>query len=424
MKYFFKKALLPDGWRENVRIEIADHRIVAVDADTDAAGSRVFDGVAVPGMTNVHSHAFQFGFAGLSEYRTGTHDSFWTWQKRMYEFVDTITPEKAHAIGKQLYARMLAVGYTTVGEFHYLLHQRDGTPYENNNEMADALIAAAKEAGMRICMLPVLYQRGGFDESPLAGGQLRFGSSNALYLDMLSGLQSRYRDDPAVSLGVALHSLRAVSVAAAQQVLKDARSIVPDAPIHIHVAEQVKEVEDCVAVTGKRPVELLLDSFEVDEKWCLIHATHMSDRECQRLAGTGAVSGVCPTTEANLGDGVFRAEDWLKLEGKLAIGSDSHVSVDVAEELRILEYAQRLTQQRRAVLCTDTQSCGSLLYQWSCAGGAQVTGFGDGGLSVGNLASISVMDERFEDVEFNFDGSIFHPNATRASISGIGISAV
>ena len=284
MKYFFAKALLPSGWQENVAVEIVDHRIESVEIDASAEGATVVDGIAVPGMTNVHSHAFQHAFAGLSEYRTGEHDSFWTWRKLMYEFLETLTPDDVHKIGIELYGRMARAGYTTVGEFHYLLHQPNGTAYTNVNEMADALIAAALESGIRICMIPVLYQRGGFDNRPLAGGQLRFGSTHELYLDMVSKLATDYRDHSQVRIGVAMHSLRAVSDVSGQRMLKDVASALSDPPVHIHVAEQVQEVEDCVAVTGKRPVELLLDSFEVDENWCLIHGTHMSDDECERLA--------------------------------------------------------------------------------------------------------------------------------------------
>lgn len=418
MKYFFRKALLPDGWRENVAVDVVDHRIAEVSVGASLEGATVQEGAAVPGLVNGHSHAFQYAFAGLSEYRTGDHDSFWTWRKLMYEFLETLTPDDVHRIALELYQRMTWAGYTTVGEFHYLLHQQDGTPYSNVNEMADALIAAAMESGIRICMIPVLYQRGGFDDRPLAGGQLRFGSSHELYLGMVSKLHADHQHNPRVRIGVGMHSLRAVSPQSGQRMLTDVASVLSEYPVHIHVAEQTQEVDDCLAATGKRPIEYLLDCYDVNESWCLIHATHMSDSEAQRLAATRAVACVCPTTEANLGDGVFRASDWLKLNGNLAIGSDSHVGVDPCEELRLFEYAQRLTTRRRAVLCSPDQSCGSLLYRWA-ASAHRLTGFGDGAIAVGNIANISVVSDSSGDCDRILDKAIFHPNATRSAIGAL-----
>lgn len=326
----------------------------------------------------------------------------------MYEFLETITPESVYEIGKALYGKMLKAGYTTVGEFHYLLHQPDGTPYDNVNEMADALIRAATDVGINICMLPVLYQRGGFDGSALRGGQKRFGSDRELFAKMIDNLKSDYANQPQVRIGIALHSLRAVSIESARQTLVDIDSILPGCPVHIHVAEQTQEVDDCLAATGKRPVELLMDSFDVNERWCLIHATHMTDQECQKVADSGAVIGVCPTTEANLGDGIFMAEEYLHAGGRLAIGSDSHISVNAAEELRLLEYAQRLTKRRRAVLCTDDESCGTLLYRWAGKGGCQVTGFGPPTLSNDSTNGLAVVPESGVDHARILDRYIFH----------------
>ena len=410
-KRIFDKALLPDGWHDQVMIETDEYTIVDIQPNaqvtTDATVTNQF---AVPGLTNVHSHAFQHAFAGHSEYRTNEHDSFWTWRSLMYQFVESLTPDQVFEIAKTLYRRMKQAGYCSVGEFHYLLHRPDGKPFDNINAMADALINAAIDCELDICMLPVLYQRGGFDDRPLVGGQTRFGSSTDLYLEMLTKLKTDWGGHPRVRLGVALHSLRAVSIKNATDVIEQVETILPECPIHIHVAEQTKEVEDCVQANGKRPVQLLLDSMPVDKRWCLIHATHLTDSECQRIAKSQAVVGVCPTTEANLGDGIFRSEDYLQQGGALAIGSDSHITVDPYEELRWLEYAQRLIQHRRAVLCTNDQSCGSLLYQWACRGGDQVTGF-DHEIRIGassNFTTLATEDHPADPADRILDHRIFY----------------
>ncbi len=423
MQYHFPKAFLPDGWHDDVVLTVRDHTIEHVEVGVAQPGADVqrVAGAAIPSMTNVHSHAFQYAFAGLSEYRTAHADDFWTWRALMYNFVATLTPDEVYAIGQRLYRAMYAAGYTTVAEFHYLLHQPGGTPYDNPNEMADALIQAALEAGLRICMLPVFYQRGGFDGRPLEGGQQRFGSSHDLFLRMVDKLNSDWANHPSVRLGVALHSLRAVSIPAAQALLADVDMLLPGCPIHIHVAEQTKEVADCLAATGQRPVELLLDTFDVNERWCLIHATHLTDDEGKRVAQSGAVVGVCPTTEANLGDGVFRAEDYMQYGGNLAVGSDSHISVDACEELRLLEYAQRLTQQRRNVLCTETTSCGPWLWNWAANGGAAVTGFGPAAIQPGASAHLSLIDPGLVasvPTDRLLDHVVFHHVAGRQPVRG------
>jgi len=424
MEHYFRKAWLNDGWRDNVLINMKDGVISGIDAGVQVTpkATQPIEAWAIPGMANVHSHAFQHAFAGLSEFRTNQHDSFWTWRKLMYEFLETLTPDDIHRIARKLYSQMLGAGYTVVGEFHYLLHQVDGTPYENVNEMADALIEAAIDSGIRICMLPVLYQRGGFDDSPLQGGQKRFGSTHDLMLRMLEKLNSDWGQHPSVRIGIALHSLRAVSIESAQSMLSDVDTLLGNCPIHIHVAEQTAEVDDCMAATGQRPVELLLNSFDVNSRWCLIHATHMNDSELNRVAKSGAVAGVCPSTEANLGDGVFRAEDYLRAGGQLAIGSDSHISVDVCQELRLLEYAQRLTQRRRAVLCNDSQSCGTLLYDWAIRGGAQATGFDTTGLQIGASTGVTVISSEFaENIPEDriMDACVFRSSASIKALRGL-----
>lgn len=383
-QHCFKKALLSGSWSGPVQIDTEAGIIQRIRQLDPKAFAIEFPSsttcLAVPGMTNVHSHAFQHAFAGLSEYRTHDHDSFWTWRQQMYRFVASLTPDKVFEIGKRLYSLMRAAGYSAVGEFHYLHHQPNGRAYDNVNAMADALIQAALEVGMKICMLPVLYQRSGFDNGPLETGQLRFGCEHDQYLSMLQKLASDWLPHESIRLGFAIHSLRAVSTSSMTRAIEDATRLLGQCPIHIHIAEQQAEVEACLQATGMRPVEFLLESFDVGPRWCLIHATHMTPAECAAVAESGAIIGVCPTTEANLGDGVFMAESFLEAGGKIAIGSDSHISLDPCEELRLLEYAQRLTKHRRAILSTPHESCGELLYRWAAEGGARAVDFGIGSL--------------------------------------------
>ncbi len=391
---FFQSALVNDQWAERVLLTVAGRIIekIEIGASVAKGAAEIHDGVAIPGMANVHSHAFQRAFAGLSEYRTAEHDSFWTWRNLMFQFIEQLTPDDVYNVARNLYATMLQAGYTTVGEFHYLHHQPDGTPYRDVTAMADSLILAAVDVGMNICMLPVFYQRGGFDGRPLESGQKRFGCNPHQFLSIVQGLHDKWNAHPRVSLGVALHSLRAVDAVDAIAVLKSTQELLADCPIHIHVAEQTREVDECLQATGKRPVEYLMDTFEVNEHWCLIHATHMTDEECRRVAQCGAVVGVCPTTEANLGDGIFMAEKFKEFGGQMAIGSDSHVSVDPRSELRLLEYGQRLTQRRRAILCTSEQSCGRWLYEQMVRGGARATGQGSGLIAVKQPCNLVVLD--------------------------------
>ena len=375
-QHSFPFALTPNGWQRDTILGIQNTEIVSVDTEEPTQGEpNRHDHFAIPGMVNIHSHAFQHAFAGLSEYRTARNDSFWTWRKLMYDFLESLTPEDVFRIGLRLYREMRAAGYSAVGEFHYLLHQSNGQPYANINETADALIEAATEAGLAICMLPVLYQRGGFDNIELAGGQLRFQSTNDLFIKMVEKLKTDHVHNPRVRIGWALHSLRAVSIANAKKVKTQLDTLLPNCPIHIHVAEQTQEVNDCLKFTGRRPVQFLLENFEVDQRWCLIHATHMTDEESEAVANSKAVVGVCPTTEANLGDGIFESERFLKHGGRLAIGSDSHISINPIEELKLLEYAQRLSKQKRAILCSEDRSCGETLWRWASHGGGQASGF-------------------------------------------------
>lgn len=344
----------------------------------------------LPGMPNLHSHAFQRAMAGLAERRGKSEDSFWSWRETMYGFAATIGPDQLKAIAAQLYVEMLKAGYTRVCEFHYLHHQPDGTPYAAPDAMSLALVEAAREAGIGLTLLPVLYMSGGFDGRPLGERQRRFGHDVEAYLRLLEKLQALEGDG--LRIGIALHSLRAVPEKAFREVL--ASGLANDCPIHIHIAEQIGEVQDCLAMRGARPVEWLFDHANVDARWCLVHATHLTEAETAQIAGSGAVVGLCPTTEANLGDGLFPLAAYLDAGGTLGIGSDSHVSVSPVEELRWLEYGQRLqTRHRNIAARRPGESVGETLWSAALRGGAQASGVPIGELREGARADLIVLDE-------------------------------
>ncbi len=325
----------------------------------------------LPGLVNAHSHAFQRAMAGLAEHQSDPADSFWTWREQMYRHAGLIEPEDLQAIAAQLYVEMLKSGYTAVCEFHYLHHQRDGRPYADAAAMSRALIAAAAETGIDLCLLPVLYQQGGFDGRALGARQLRFGHPVDAFLRLVADL--RCEESDALQVGIALHSLRAVPPDAMREVLAAEASA--QRPIHIHIAEQLAEVEECLALRGTRPVSWLYDHAEVDARWTLVHATHLSAPEVERIAQSGATVCLCPSTEANLGDGLFPLPEYLAAQGSFSIGSDSHISVSPVEELRWLEYGQRLSARRRNVAVSPTQkSVGKLLHGQVLAGGARSVG--------------------------------------------------
>lgn len=394
-KYWTPRAWVGNRWKENVSITVdSTGKIDQVLADQLCGDASPLEGPVIPGMPNVHSHAFQWTFAGLSEFRTRQRDSFWSWREQMYRSVEQLTPEDYYHRACQLYRMMLAAGYTDVGEFHYIHNEPDGSRYSCLESFADQLVQAAVDTGIGICMLPVLYQRGGFDDRPLEGAQRRFELSADELLSLSLSLQDKWGSHPLFQLGVAFHSLRAVAPETIGPMVETVRAVTgAGAPVHIHVAEQMGEVKECEAHFGKRPVELLLDVADVDAGWCLIHATHMNEAETRRLAQIGAVVGLCPTTEANLGDGVFPAAEFLSAGGRIAVGSDSHIGLDPFAELRLLEYGQRLTTHRRAILCDEDDSCGERLFGDALAGGAQAVGRATAsGLQVGTPANWVVLD--------------------------------
>jgi formimidoylglutamate deiminase len=398
MTLFAERALLPRGWARDVLFEIgADGDLAAVLPDAASHPARRYapsaPGPVIPGMPNVHSHAFQRAMAGLTERSGGggERDSFWTWRQLMYDFAGRLTPMEVEAIAAQLYVEMLKAGYTAVGEFHYLHHDLDGRAYADPAEMSERVIAAARAAGIGLTHLPVLYAHGGFGGAPPRPEQARFVSGLEPFLALVAALRRRHAGDPQLRVGIAPHSLRAVSPALLADAVRGLRGEDAEAPVHVHVAEQTKEVEDCLAWSGKRPVQWLLDHQPVDRRWCLVHATHMTAEETRAVAASGAVVGLCPTTEANLGDGLFPAPDYLAAGGLIGIGSDSHVSVSPMEELRWLEYGERLESRRRNVLAKEA-SVGATLYRAALEGGAQALARPIGRLAAGARADLLVID--------------------------------
>lgn len=371
-----RNAWTPDGWVSGISL--------ATDAHGRFAGGDANRGDSVdwllPGVANLHSHAFQRAMAGLAERQTHPEDSFWTWRELMYRFAGRIDPEAQYAIAAQLYVEMLEAGYTSVCEFHYLHHQPDGRPYAERDAMAQAIIAAARDTGIRLTLLPVLYMTGGFDGRPLSERQRRFGHSVEGFLSLVHAL--RAQEDDFLRVGIAVHSLRAVPADALRALLQSVAA--ERFPIHIHIAEQVAEVQECLLSRGTRPVRWLLDHADVDARWCLVHATHLDAGEVQGIARSGATVAICTTTEANLGDGLFPLPEYLAAGGRIGVGSDSHVSVSPVEELRWLEYGQRLHfRQRNIAVAANRASTGEQLYAACQSSSSAVSGWALGGLDVG-----------------------------------------
>ncbi|RSC28655.1 formimidoylglutamate deiminase [Pseudomonas putida] len=389
--YFAERALLPSGWASNVRLEVStDGRLEKIDVNASAEGAERLAGPLLPGMPNLHSHAFQRAMAGLAEVVGNPNDSFWTWRDLMYRLVGLITPEQLQVIARQLYIEMLKAGYTSVAEFHYVHHDNTGTPYADPTELSRQISAAASASGIGLTLLPVLYSHSGFGGQAPNEGQRRFINSTEQYLRLQEQLKPLLAAQPAQHLGLCFHSLRAVTPHQIAEVLGASDKA---CPVHIHIAEQQKEVNDCLGWSGRRPVQWLYEHVEVDSRWCLVHATHVEAGEVSAMARSGAVAGLCLTTEANLGDGIFPAVDFLAQGGRMGIGSDSHVSLSVVEELRWLEYGQRLRDQRRNRLYrSDQPMVGRTLYDAALAGGAQALGQGIGELAVGKRADWLVLD--------------------------------
>lgn len=387
-KFHFSSALTPAGWQNHVTVDIdADGTIAAV---TPGAAKAPSGGIALPAMPNVHSHAHQRLMLGLAERAGPGADSFWTWREVMYGFALKLGPEDLQAVAAQLYVEMLKSGFSIVGEFQYLHHQPDGTAYGEPAELSLRCLAAAEEAGIAITLLPTLYNHGGFGGQKPASGQRRFINDADRFLQIHGRLKKECAGHPLRRLGISPHSFRAVTAELLGTVIA---GIDRAAPIHVHVAEQTKEVDDCLAWSGKRPVAWMLDNFDVSNRWTAIHATHMTEAETAALARSGATAGLCPTTEANLGDGIFPAALYLKEKGAFAIGSDSHISVSPAEDMRMLEYSQRLRDRTRNALAAGPgQSTGRTLLDGALAGGRTSMAQNVGAIAPGYRADIAVLD--------------------------------
>jgi formimidoylglutamate deiminase len=386
---FFDQALLPQGWARDVRIVVDAGHIVSIGTSVPAEPGDEHHRIGLPGMPNLHSHAFQRGMAGLAEFRGTSADSFWTWRDVMYRFVGRMTADDIEAVAAQAYVEMLESGFTRVGEFHYIHHDVSGTPYSNIGELAERIAAAAQASGIGLTLLPVFYAHAGFGGRTPDPGQQRFINSIDGFSKLLEASRQAVAGLPGSVVGVAPHSLRAVT----PEELDAMVALGKRGPVHIHIAEQMREVDDCIAWSGQRPLQWLFDHAPVDRRWCLIHATHATSAEIRSVADSGAVAGLCPVTEANLGDGTFNAPEFIDRGGIFGIGSDSNVLIGLTEELRQLEYSQRLGLNARNVMASDTiASTGRALFTGALRGGSQALGVTKAGLAEGALADIVSLD--------------------------------
>ncbi|MCG6557214.1 formimidoylglutamate deiminase [Ruegeria sp. 1NDH52C] len=389
MTVFANRLLGPKGWLSDARVTLDGLHVASVEPGSAPLPGDVRVDTLLPAPGNLHSHSFQRAMAGMTEYRSRGRESFWTWRELMYRFLDRLTPEHVAAIAAQTFVEMQKAGYAAVGEFHYLHHRPGGGPYDDRAEMSARIVQAAAETGIGLTLLPVLYTHGGADGRALAGGQLRFGNDLDAYCTLVEGARAQAGTLPAdARVGIAPHSLRAVSAADLAEVA--ARH--PDGPVHIHIAEQIREVEEIEAAYGARPVDWLLNNAAVGPRWCLIHATHMTDAETRAMAATGAVAGLCPITEANLGDGIFNGVPYFETGGAFGVGSDSNVLISLTEELRLLEYSQRLRDRERNVLAGAEGSTGAALYLGAVRGGARALDRGAGEIAPGALADLVAID--------------------------------
>jgi formiminoglutamate deiminase len=390
---WFESALLPSGWARGVRLNASAGRIVQVDTDTQPQPADERHAIALPGLPNVHSHAFQRGLAGLTERRAAGEDSFWSWRELMYRFVERIGPEELEAISALCFAEMLEGGFTHVGEFHYLHHDCDGKPFADPGELAGRIVAAAAGSGIGLTLLPVFYAHSGFGGAAPSARQQRFVTDVEGFARLLEACRRALRPLAGAAVGVAPHSLRAVT----PQELAGVVQLGQGGVVHIHIAEQLREVEECQAWSGRRPIEWLLDCQPPDTRWCLVHATHATSAELAGIAACGAVAGLCPITESSLGDGIFPAADFRNHRGRIGVGSDSNIMLDAAAELRTLEYSQRLAHRARNVLAAGANaSTGRTLFDAALAGGWQAL-HGDTraplqGLTVGASLDLVTLD--------------------------------
>ncbi len=422
---FAHNALTSAGWQQNVLVEMDEVGLIArVTPDSAGPGVALATDLLLPGISNVHSHVFQRAMVGLTETASGdANDNFWSWREVMYAFTRALTPEHIEIIANAFFIDLLKNGYTGVAEFHYLHHDANGKPYASPTELSDRIIAAAHTTGIHLTHLPVMYETANFGGIPAHDGQKRFVHTVDAFLKLLEALRKKH---PQLALGIAPHSLRAVSPEALKTIIDALPGLgLAHCPIHMHVAEQEKEVADCMAWSGKRPLQWLMDNHAVNERWCLIHSTHLAPQEVSKLAMSGAVAGLCPTTEANLGDGIFPAEAYLAANGRFGVGSDSQVNLSPWQELRQLEYAQRLITRKRNVLHGAVPSIGRTLFDKAATGGAQALGIKSGAIAIGNRAdmlALSAGDALLADKKGDqiLDALVFSltPNITDVFVAG------
>ena len=391
MAIFAEQALTPSGWAERVRIEIGEGRILSVLPDASPAAGDERHAILLPGLGNVHSHAFQRAMAGLTEMPGPGNDNFWSWRDLMYRFALAFDPDQIEAVAGQLYVEMLEAGFTRVGEFHYLHHGRDGRHYADIAEHSGRIAAAAEAAGIGLTLLPVFYAHSQFGGAAPGEGQRRFINDIESFGRLLEGARKAVRILNQSKVGIAPHSLRAATI----EEIAALTRLDFDGPIHIHIAEQVKEVEDCIAFSGRRPVDYLLDNSDADGRWCFIHATHMTDGETAAMAKRGVVAGLCPITEANLGDGFFQAPLFLEHGGAISVGSDSNVQIGVGAELRQLEYSQRPLHRARNVIARGGRSTGRTLFDEAAAGGGRAL-MHETGIAAGRPADLVSLKPVFD----------------------------
>ncbi len=390
-----KQALTARGWQKDVALTIGDDGVISdITANAKPIGERI--GILLPAPANVHSHGFQRAMAGMTERRgADPADNFWAWRKLMYRFLDQLTPDDIEAITAFVQMEMLEAGYAASAEFHYLHHQTGGAPYDDIAELSARIVAAAQQSGIGLTLLPVHYEQGGCDGRGLAAGQVRFGNDIDAYAKLYGGAKAKITQLPDdATIGVAPHSLRAVS----RESLRQLEKLAPESPFHIHIAEQIGEVDEVMTAYGARPVKWLYDNHSVDERWCLIHATQMQPHETEMVATSKAVAGLCPMTEANLGDGIFDGVRYLNHGGRFGMGSDSNIRISLCEELRLLEYSQRLRHKARAVLATEDASTGRVLFEGAAKGGAQAAGRNSGAIEMGRLADLMALDANATDL--------------------------
>ena len=415
--YFIEKAFLPDGWHNNVGLSVDDRGYISqVRKNAQPSKQDELLGWVMPGLVNCHSHAFQRAMAGYTEYRVSDTDTFWSWRETMYRHANSINPEQLLDISAYLYMELIKQGYTSVAEFHYLHHQPGGSHYPHISQLSESIIGAANSGGINLTLLPTLYMSAGFDKGPLAQKQQRFGNSINSFLRVFEQAQEQCKPHHQHSIGMGFHSLRAVPKEAISETLRHIKSHEQATPVHIHIAEQIKEVEQCIRHLGCRPVEWLLDTVDVDKSWCLVHATHMTQKETIALAKTGATVGLCPSTEANLGDGLFPLTEFLDSEGHIAIGSDGNTCTNPMEEMRLLEYGQRLVKLNRNIGSNIVQKhTGTRIMQECLDGGARSIATKTGAIEEGYRADLLVLDHQSPDLsttddEFIMDTLIFAPN--------------